>query len=62
MAVQIGANYCERPFVLNGIEFQAGGCGGQVWITQVSQGGVFAVCTDFSEADQCGVTTIAHCS
>ncbi|KAJ7171423.1 hypothetical protein C8R46DRAFT_895170 [Mycena filopes] len=62
-----GANFCGRDFVLknpatgNGITFVAGGCGGQVWITQVSQGGVFAECTSFSEADACGVTTVWHC-
>ncbi|KAJ7171428.1 hypothetical protein C8R46DRAFT_1216994 [Mycena filopes] len=63
-----GANFCGRNFVLtnpatgNGITFVAGGCGASpFWITQVSKGGVFAYCTSFSEADQCGVTTLWHC-
>ncbi|KAJ7149655.1 hypothetical protein C8R46DRAFT_964193 [Mycena filopes] len=63
----IGANFCGRNFVLknpatgNGITFVAGGCGGPLWITQVSKGGVFAECTSFSEGDACGVTTFWHC-
>ncbi|KAJ7158170.1 hypothetical protein C8R46DRAFT_1039766 [Mycena filopes] len=64
----IGANFCGRNFVLknpatgNGITFAAGGCGGDsLFITQVSKGGVFAVCTSFSEGDDCGVNTIWHC-
>ncbi|KAJ7764690.1 hypothetical protein B0H16DRAFT_1525396 [Mycena metata] len=58
----IGASFCGRNFVLNGITFVAGGCGGpQTWITQVSKGGVFALCTSFSEADRCGVHTLYHC-
>ncbi|KAJ7171400.1 hypothetical protein C8R46DRAFT_1088316 [Mycena filopes] len=64
----IGANFCGRNFVLrnpftgNGITFVAGGCGASpFWITQVSQGGVFAECTSFSEGDACGVQTFWHC-
>ncbi|KAJ7171438.1 hypothetical protein C8R46DRAFT_834096, partial [Mycena filopes] len=64
----IGANFCGRNFVLtnpftgHGITFVAEGCGGSsLWIPQVSQGGVFAVCTSFSEPDACGVKTVYHC-
>ncbi|KAJ7171443.1 hypothetical protein C8R46DRAFT_1033051 [Mycena filopes] len=64
----VGANFCGRNFVLtnpatgNGITFVAEGCGGpSLWITQVSKGGIFAVCTGFSEPDECGIQTFWHC-
>ncbi|KAJ6499462.1 hypothetical protein DFH09DRAFT_929576 [Mycena vulgaris] len=55
-----GANFCNRPFSLNGETFTAQGCGGPFWI-QNADGSVFAYCTDFSEESKCGVTTQYHC-
>ncbi|KAJ7813347.1 hypothetical protein B0H14DRAFT_2853973 [Mycena olivaceomarginata] len=57
----IGANFCGRPFVLNGRSLTAEGCGGAFWLVQTGQSAVFAACTDFNETDQCGVHTEWHC-
>ncbi|KAJ7154467.1 hypothetical protein C8R46DRAFT_1227302 [Mycena filopes] len=64
----IGANFCGRdfkltnPFTGNAITFVAEGCGeSPFWITQVSQGGIYAFCTSFGEADACNVGTLFHC-
>ncbi|KAF8173145.1 hypothetical protein K438DRAFT_1490486, partial [Mycena galopus ATCC 62051] len=54
------ANYCSRPFTLNDQTFTVEGCGGGIWIND-SQGNVYAQCGAFSEVDQCGVHTTAHC-
>jgi hypothetical protein len=59
--LQIGANFCGRPFVLNGRSLTAEGCGGAFWLVQTGQSAVFAACTDFNETDQCGVHTEWHC-
>jgi hypothetical protein len=60
MYMQIGANFCERPFLLNGETLLVHGCGGQLTITS-TDGTYFAVCEDFSEKDKCGVHTFWHC-
>ncbi|KAJ7823525.1 hypothetical protein B0H14DRAFT_2826610 [Mycena olivaceomarginata] len=57
----VGANFCGRPFVLNGISLTAEGCGGPFGLVKTGQSAVFAACTDFNETDECGIHTEWHC-
>lgn len=59
--LQVGANFCGRPFVLNGISLTAEGCGGPFGLVKTGQSAVFAACTDFNETGECGIHTEWHC-